>query len=99
MLQKWDQGGCHRYHLLWRHIHVINFFPGLECGLTLVTRNYQAIYKAALLIQRSTGLGNDKVTLIDGREVIDFISYLVLDHFAIGTFQEAVMIGPGVCSQ
>ena len=66
MFQEGDERSCNRHHLLRRHVHIIHFFPQLQGGFTLVAHGHKVVDEAALLVQGSTGLGDDEIAFVDG---------------------------------
>src|SRR5690606_21214012 len=99
VLEEGNQGRCNGHHLLGRHIHIIDLVAGHERGFTLVTHGHQVIHETTVLVQRSTRLCNDELTLVDRREEIDFISHTVVDDLAVWAYQKSVGIGTGIGRQ
>ncbi len=60
--------------------------------------DYLAGY-VALAVHGGVGLGDDVVLLVDGGEIIDVTGDLALQHAAVGAFDKAELVDPGMGGQ
>ena len=55
--------------------------------------------EAAVVVQRRRSLGDDVLLLLVGGQVGDLLGHLAVDHLAVGSLDEAVLVDPGVGGQ
>ena len=64
-----------------------------EGELTLVTAGNEVVDELAVLVQLSVGLGDDVITLLNGRQVFNLAGHLAVCHHAVRRLEEAVVVG------
>ena len=77
MLKERDQRGRNRDDLLRRHIHVVDFLRRDRVDLAAVAADHHPIVaKAAIVVERGIGLGDDVPFLFNRGQVVDLVGDL-----------------------
>ncbi len=95
VLQEGHERGRGRHDLAGRHVHVLHPLWRDHDGLASFAGRHQLVVEHAVLVHAGIGLGDDVLAFFDGREVVDLVSHLTVDHAAIRCLDEAVFVQPG----
>ena len=99
MLQEWNQGCCNGYYLAGSHVHILHTVRRCHNGFAFFATSYQVTNQITIFVQISIRLCNHIATFFDGRQVIDFFSYLTINNTTVRCFQEAIIIGARINGQ
>jgi hypothetical protein len=99
MLQEWNQCRGDRDNLRWGDVDVIHHIRRCQGEFVLVTAGNQLIHQLTLVVNGGVGLGDNKLALFDGRQVINIVGDLAVRDATIRRLQEAVLIGAGKSRQ
>ncbi len=92
ILQKGNQGRCHRDDLLGRHVHEINFLSRDQKNLVFVSGRDLLVYKSSIISTGLVGLGNDKFILPICCEVFDLICNSASYHFPVRRLNKTKLV-------
>ena len=99
VLEERNQRGGHRHDLCGRHVHVLDALGTDQDRFAGFTRRDQVAGQHAVLVQGRVGLGDDVLAFLDGRQVVDLVRDLAVDHAAIRRLDEAVFVQAGIQGQ